>query len=305
MDDERYLSRVSDVRTSLNRTERSCSWLSQLDTRMRHQNRKILLLIDNAPSHIWDQSVLPNVRVEPLDPNMTSHIQPMDAGIIHAFKAHYRRLYIRHVLERDEAGEQNIWHIDQLAAMRIAEEAWGVINTSTIVNCWLHSGIISRRDSDGKPLPTNNPEICPDTTPIPIQKSIEMLQEAIDKLAARKIGTDNIMKATELVDIDAETVTEKAFTDVEIMEQARAELNPDLADNDIGNHDDDDDDDDEPVLTAVKALQAVKELQRFALTQNAKEWDNAISLLPKLTRLLRRDHQDSLQQSTLDRFMSN
>jgi hypothetical protein len=224
----------------------------------------------------------------------------MDAGIIRAFKAHYRRLYIRHVLERDEAGEQNIWHIDQLAAMRIAEEAWGIINASTIINCWRHSGILSPRDGDGKPLPAHTiPDAHSDNpAPVSVQKSIELLQEAINKLAGQRVGTASVMKATEMVDVDAEKTTERALTDNEIMEQARAELDPVLAENNV------EDDDVEPVLPPVKALQAVKEHQRFALTQSGKEWDEAMRLLPQLTRSLQYSCQEILAQSTLNEFFA-
>ncbi len=58
------------------------SWLESFDKDMQQQKHNMLLLINNAPSHIFDQNAIKNVRVEFLDPNMTSHIQPMDAGII-------------------------------------------------------------------------------------------------------------------------------------------------------------------------------------------------------------------------------
>ena len=48
--------------------------------------RKILLLVDNATSHIWDKEKFPNIEVLCLPPNTTSKLQPMDAGIIAAIK---------------------------------------------------------------------------------------------------------------------------------------------------------------------------------------------------------------------------
>ncbi len=62
-------------------------YLKKLDAQMRLQNRKILLLIDNAPVHIVDEDVnLTNVTIHFLPPNTTSHLQPCDAGIINSFK---------------------------------------------------------------------------------------------------------------------------------------------------------------------------------------------------------------------------
>jgi len=51
---------------------------------------------------------LSNVQVLFLPPNTTSRIQPMDAGIIAAFKKRYRSFHLAHAVDRDAAGEKNI-----------------------------------------------------------------------------------------------------------------------------------------------------------------------------------------------------
>ena len=54
---------------------------------MQRQQRHILLLIDNAPTHtILEPSQLTNITIHSLPPNTTSHLQPCDAGIIKSFK---------------------------------------------------------------------------------------------------------------------------------------------------------------------------------------------------------------------------
>jgi hypothetical protein len=54
---------------------------------MRRQNRNILLLADNTPTHLMDETVLlSNIKVHFLPPNTTAHLQPLDAGIINSFK---------------------------------------------------------------------------------------------------------------------------------------------------------------------------------------------------------------------------
>jgi hypothetical protein len=91
---------------------------------MRQQNRHVLLLCDNASSHKkFDQAQLSNVRVEFLAPNLTAFVQPLDSGIIRCFKAHYCRHFLRKVLERDTADLPNIYHIDQLEAMKLTARA--------------------------------------------------------------------------------------------------------------------------------------------------------------------------------------
>jgi hypothetical protein len=62
-------------------------YLNKLNQLMKRQNRKILLLADNAPTHLVDETIqLSNVNVHFLPPNTTSHLQPLDAGIINSFK---------------------------------------------------------------------------------------------------------------------------------------------------------------------------------------------------------------------------
>jgi hypothetical protein len=62
-------------------------YLKKLDSHMRVQNRNILLLIDNAPTHaLYENTNLTNIVIEHLPPNTTSHLQPCDQGIINSFK---------------------------------------------------------------------------------------------------------------------------------------------------------------------------------------------------------------------------
>jgi hypothetical protein len=73
---------------------------------------------------------------------MTSHIQPDDAGIIRCFKAHYWRAFAERAIVLDNAGERDIWKINLLEAMRMAERAWDEVSSEIIQNCWRHTGIV-------------------------------------------------------------------------------------------------------------------------------------------------------------------
>ena len=55
-------------------------WLQNFDSKMRRQNRQVLLLLDNAPSHPKDKNVT-NVKLMFLPANTTSMLQPVDQGI--------------------------------------------------------------------------------------------------------------------------------------------------------------------------------------------------------------------------------
>ena len=73
--------------------------------------RRILLLLDNATSHGCpgvEKTVhglraleLSNVTCLFLPANTTSVVQPLDAGIIAAFKARYRRLLLEYLVMHD------------------------------------------------------------------------------------------------------------------------------------------------------------------------------------------------------------
>jgi len=230
---------------------------------------------------------------------MTSHIQPNDAGIIKAFKSQYRRLYIQNVIERDEAGVEDIWHINQLEAMRLAEEAWGVVSKSTINNCWRHTRILTPRGPDGVTLLPDQLQDPAQTnsTIASVEKSLELLQRDLDKLICRRVGVANAMTAAEMVDVEGENVTEMEWTDAELLDQARSELGL------ISSATPDDDDDETPLYTSAKALQAVQELLRYSEHQSSKEWSEFATILPKVARTLRLDVQESLRQSDLNTFI--
>ena len=80
---------------------------------MKRQKQKIILLIDNIELHVYTTK-LSYVHVKFLEPNITSHIQPLDAEIIHTIKAHYQKIYILQMLNNDKEGKKNIYKINQL-----------------------------------------------------------------------------------------------------------------------------------------------------------------------------------------------
>jgi DDE superfamily endonuclease len=115
-------------------------WIKGLDIKMQLQSRKICLFIDNFSGHNIAYKPT-NIRLEWFEPNLTSHIQPLDAGIIHCFKALYHRAFCLHALELDDAGEANIYKINLLEAMMMAKEAWDNVSSTTIQACWDHTRI--------------------------------------------------------------------------------------------------------------------------------------------------------------------
>lgn len=119
-------------------------WLKKFNLKMH--GRSVLLLIDNAPSHV--SLSLSNVRVEFLPPNTTAFLQPMDAGIICNFKLKYKTHFVRWIVDQldEQDGQeevQPIKQIDLLTAINKLVVAWNEVSANTIRNCWAHTGIVS------------------------------------------------------------------------------------------------------------------------------------------------------------------
>ena len=73
-----------------------------LDMLSLHIKRKILLIVDNFSAHDLAKESRSfcwrNIEVIFLPPNLTSKYQPLNAGIIAAFKRRYRQKLLHHAL---------------------------------------------------------------------------------------------------------------------------------------------------------------------------------------------------------------
>lgn len=117
-------------------------WILNFEKTMSQQGRKVLLLLDNAPTHIVTNLTLNHVVVMFLPPNTTSRIQPMDAGIIAAVKKRYRSFQLERALDLEQYGPKKMFHVDVLQAMKWATAAWDLVTIQTIQNCWRHTGVL-------------------------------------------------------------------------------------------------------------------------------------------------------------------
>jgi len=117
------------------------SWNEELKT----TNRRVLLLLDNAPYHTVDVLAYSNVKLIFLPPNTTAGTQPMDAGIIKSFKLHYKRLMtteMLRILDRNETTNGDfIRSINVKQAVDWIKVAWNRVTIETIASCFRHFGI--------------------------------------------------------------------------------------------------------------------------------------------------------------------
>lgn len=129
--------------------------LLKLNEKMKQKGRKIVLLLDNAPVHlILDETKekLDSIDVKFLPPNTTTALQPCDAGIIHSFKCHYKRLFVQNRIDAYDNMQDGI--TETLAgysvydALQNSAEAWSMVSSQTIANCWKKTGILPLYNND-------------------------------------------------------------------------------------------------------------------------------------------------------------
>lgn len=109
------------------------TWVKYLNEKMKKQNRKIIVFVDNAPSHKLSKEYS-NVRIEFLPPNLTSVIQPMDQGVISQVKRSYRKKMLRRLinsLELHDTVTQSLKTIDILDTMRWLEDSWNEVKAKS------------------------------------------------------------------------------------------------------------------------------------------------------------------------------
>lgn len=104
---------------------------------------KVLLIIDNAPSHPSEmllESEGGKFNVLFLPPNVTSVLQPMDQGVIEAFKRFYRKQLLRMLLldlETNAESVQTIYkYVNLKDAVYMAADAWESVKEVTLKKAW-------------------------------------------------------------------------------------------------------------------------------------------------------------------------
>ena len=153
------------------------------DNKMRASNKKAILFCDNAACHTSENMGLSNTRISFLPPNVTSVIQPLDQGIIHAAKSHYRSQLIREmILEIDTVGQVDEFAkgLTILKAMRMVKRALNNVTTTTITNCFRKAGF-PNDILNVEILPDNEEDLTiADTVDLPEEISCELFGEYLD-----------------------------------------------------------------------------------------------------------------------------
>ena len=115
-------------------------WLRWFDNQIA--GRKVVLIMDNFSAHqaavdaiqaVPSEFGLRNTEIVWLPPNTTSKTQPLDQGIVSAFKAIYRRTWLRYMLDEYEHNHDPMKTINLLKAIRFSIRAWHEVSSQQSV----------------------------------------------------------------------------------------------------------------------------------------------------------------------------
>ncbi|XP_064410192.1 tigger transposable element-derived protein 6-like [Latimeria chalumnae] len=171
------------------------------------QGRQCILLLDIASSYTVTGMQLTNLKLHFLPPCTTSSIQPLDTGIIRAFKAHYRHQLVQLYVNCAEEGR--IQTVDLCQALKMIRLAWRNVTAST-VNCWHHTGILPCDNTA-----TDNDE--DDMTLAEIQQLIRRLDPAAGPNAAAEYASIDREVET-MQELDDDTIVDSVNITRRIMQ---------------------------------------------------------------------------------------
>uniref|UniRef100_H3ASV9 HTH CENPB-type domain-containing protein n=1 Tax=Latimeria chalumnae TaxID=7897 RepID=H3ASV9_LATCH len=261
-----YFSNAKAWMTSVIFQEIICAF----DRDLRLQGWHCILLLDNTSSHAVTGLQLTNLKLHFLPPCTTSSIQPLDAGIIRAFKALYRCQLVQLYVNRAE--EARIQTVDLCQALQMIRLAWRNVTATTVKNCWHHTGILP---CDNAVTATTTDEHDEDDMTL---AEIQQLIHQLDPVAGPNA-------ATEYVSIDREVETMQELDDdtiVDIVSTSREE-SCDGAENDVDGQDKSEPEPEPAPVTAREACAALASAIRFYEgAGNVKALDSLWDMLSEL-----------------------
>uniref|UniRef100_A0A1E1X318 Putative tigger transposable element n=1 Tax=Amblyomma aureolatum TaxID=187763 RepID=A0A1E1X318_9ACAR len=256
-------------------------FLRYFDNKMGSQCRSVLLFLDNCAAHPRDPQFLRNVKLVFFPPNTTSHLQPLDAGVIKNLKHSYRKCVVKRCLARIDRGQQPTT-ISVLDAMHYVASAWAAVAASTAQHCFAQCGF--RTDGEGEFPGTDAGES-------EAASCDQELTEAMDALGATGLTYDDY------VAVDAAVVTSECQSIGDIVASSVASEAADC-DDELEPHDSEDLSD----PSFGEAVAALDLLRRYVAPQSDADSNAAFQAIEK--RLVFSSERKKRQSTILDFFKS-
>ena len=108
--------------------------------RQQRLEPKAFLLLDNCPDHSPADNLVSRdgkIRVSYLPKNTTSKIQPLDQGVISAFKMIYRRELIKKIVDDERPVQESLKAINVKEMIHLSGQSWEIVSATSIEKCWM------------------------------------------------------------------------------------------------------------------------------------------------------------------------
>ncbi|XP_063614693.1 tigger transposable element-derived protein 6-like [Penaeus indicus] len=272
-------------------------WLKDVNSLMRRRKKKILLFLDNATSHSPDIR-LSNVTLKFLPANTTSRLQPLDQGIIRAFKARCRKHLLRSVIAKIDdttaTASEVAKSVNVLGAVYMISRAWNETRESTITKCFAKAGFPVPMTADNEGSVSEEDQVQDEVA--------DLIRQGSDRLGVDNIDPDHY------IDFDNSMPTEETYSGdwerqlVDNFVADRENVNPAAVD-------DDDEVEPEPAkdasvrsnLTFPEVLQMLNQLQNFAADKDCPIL-NHIQDAKSVVEAAIIKQRSTARQSTIDSF---
>ncbi|CAF1308443.1 unnamed protein product [Didymodactylos carnosus] len=153
-------------------------------------------------------------KLQYFPPNTTSKLQPLDQGVIHTFKTHYRKYLVKYIIERCTTVQTPNDEITPLDAIYWIDAARKAVTDTTIRNTFRAAGFTDKQHNDttAATSPTDSTEPIDDEQ----YNNLKILNDLLQHIT---IG-GQIMTAADFVDIDNDTpVSNERFDNLIIYQQ--------------------------------------------------------------------------------------
>jgi hypothetical protein len=126
-------------------------WILKLNSQFKGRNRKVIMILDNASSHVVSSAKvgkswgfptmeLSNMTLVFLPPNVTSVVQPLDQGIIASFKIQYKKKLLEWVLSQYD--DTTLKDLRKMVPNIRQAIMWGELDAQIVRNCWRMTHIL-------------------------------------------------------------------------------------------------------------------------------------------------------------------
>lgn len=264
-------------------------WLADWDDELADKGRRVCLLVDNCTAHHTGVP-LKNIELKFLPPNTTSKLQPLDQGIIRAFKAIYKRRLIETLLVKLRMKQE--LKIDLLGAIQMLKASWENVKRDTIANCFRHAGFVACVEELSEQAEGQSDEV-PDES----EEDRRELGETWDRFSRFVGAVPETMSIDDFVGDDDDATTAE-LTDIEIAAEVAREQP--VASDEPGPADIEDA---APRPTSSEAVAAIAVLRRYC---SAIEGSGLalVDCLDTVEQAVTKHAMNSKKQATLAQFFS-